>query len=105
MIIITSLIEREYSLCPGDTFNLAVENFDGTETLIRETVTKNKVVNYIASFVFALDNGRVPSFNLCGIFTNKNDLPVEIERAVLVKDLTPEQRKNFIESCGINLCQ
>jgi len=100
MIIITSLIEREYHVCDGDEFHLSIRGVDKENIVISEEINITGIINYIASFRFAQDNGKCIGFNLCGFFGNKDYLPKEIKEAVMVKDLTGEQKANFIETCG-----
>lgn len=100
MIIITSLKEREYCVCKGDKFNLSISGVDKDDVIISEEINITGIINYIASFRFAQDNGKCIGFNLCGFFGNKDYLPKEIKEAVMVQDLTEEQKSNFIETCG-----
>lgn len=103
MIVITKLYEGERYVCPGDEFQLCIKDDLFCEVLIRETITVSKVINFIASFRFALEDGTCPGFHLTGVFANKDELPKELKDAVMLEDLTPEQYANFAKSVGIKL--
>lgn len=105
MIVITSLSSKKFHLLPDDEFCLKVTDSLGCEVLIRETITEHKVIDYIASFRFALEDGTCPGFHLTGIFANKAELPKEIREAVFIEDLTPEQYVRFVRSVGIERSQ
>lgn len=100
MIVITSLNREQRHLLPGDRFNLEVSDATGGKVLISETITEAKVIDFIASFRFALEDGRCPGFHLTGIFANSNELPQEIANAKMLADLTPEQLQNFLATIG-----
>ena len=101
MIVITSLSEVDWYVLPGDEFCLTVTDEFGHHLIISEMITVSKVINYVASYRFALEDGSCPYFHLSGIFANKNALPREMKEAVLLENLTPEQRSNFVASVGI----
>lgn len=105
MIVITSLKSKAFHLAPDDEFCLRVTDLLGCEVLIREKVTEHKVIDYIASFRFALEDGTCPGFHLTGIFANKAELPKEIREAVFIEDLTPEQYANFVRTVGVERSQ
>jgi len=67
-------------VCPGDTFNFTVKDSLGCEVVIREEITSRKLIDFIASFRFALADGTCPGFHLTGIFGCKSELPDEIKR-------------------------
>lgn len=101
MIVITSLDTTERKLMPGDLFKLNIRDATGHHVAICEEITEYKTINYIASYRFALEDGTCTGFHLCGIFANKDALPVEIIQAVRLEDLTTEQRENFNRTSGI----
>lgn len=101
MIVLTSVNNQTFSLCPGDEFHLTVKDEMGFHILVKEVVTVNKTINFVASFRFAFDDGTCPSFHLCGFFGNKEELPSEMENAVMLGDLTVEQLSNFKRTVGI----
>lgn len=103
MIVITSLSERSWLVCEGDEFRMTVADNLGCEILIREEITVSKMIDFIATYRFALEDGTCPGFHLCGIFGNKEELPKEIEEAKMLDDLTPEQYENFSNSVGIKI--
>jgi hypothetical protein len=103
MIVITGKNETERCVVPGDTFQLTVTEQGNQEIIIEELITEMKTINFICSFRFTLDDGSCPGFHLSGFFGNKDELPREIEEAVLLEDLTEEQRKNLEKSVGIKL--
>ena len=104
MIVLISIdTSRDYWLSPGDTFNLTyrevyVNGAKGEDKIISETFDKPMRINYMASFVFALEDGKVVSPNACGFFGDKNNLPKEIKEAKSWKDLTIGQQNNFEKS-------
>jgi hypothetical protein len=100
MIVITKLIEKTYSVTPGDLFSLTITSDNFEDTVIQEEINYTGEVNFIASFRFADDKGRCIGFNLCGFFGVKEALPREIREAKKFEDLTSEQKKNFIDTCG-----
>lgn len=103
MIVITTLIDSIRFVQPGDIFSLTLEDATGSEILISEKITEHKVIDFIASFRFALEDGTCPGFHLTGIFANRAELPKEIREAVMFDDLTPKQKQRFIETANIEL--
>lgn len=103
MIVITSLDNTPRHLHPGDEFQLLVTDSTGATVVIRETILVEKVIDYIASFRFALEDGTCPGFHLTGVFACRSELPKELQEAVLFQDLTPEQKANFERTVGIKL--
>lgn len=103
MIVITRLVETPRHLLPGDEFRLTVKDALGSTVVITETITVAKVIDFIASFRFALEDGTCPGFHLTGVFANKAELPQELRNAKMFDDLTPEQRRNFERSVGVIL--
>lgn len=103
MIVITSLVETPRRVYAEDEFCLRVSDKTGSEVLIREVITENKVLDFIASYRFAQEDGTVVGFHLSGVFACKSELPKELQEAVLIEDLTLEQRANFVRTAGINL--
>jgi len=95
VIIITSTINYNCTLFPGDTFNLTIRDGSGEETLITEIILEECSINYAISFRFAEEDGSLVSFNLCGFFGNRENLPEEIKNAICVDDLSELQRYNF----------
>ena len=100
MIVLTSVNLQSKYVCKGDTFRLTVDDAMGSQVMIEETITEDKEINFIASYRFALEDGRCPGFHLCGIFGNQDELPEEIRNAKMLDDLTPEQLGNFIRTVG-----
>lgn len=109
MIVLISIdTSRDYWLNPGDTFNLTyhetyIGGLKSEDKIISEIFDKSMRINYIASFVFALEDGKIVSPNACGFFGDKNDLPKEIKEAKSWKDLTIEQQSNFEKSSVFKL--
>lgn len=103
MIVITSLNDTPIFVIPGDKFHLTLSDAMGCEIIIREEITVKKEINFIASFRFALDDGTCPGFHLTGIFANKDELPIEIQNAIMFEDLTIDQQKRFVNSVGIDM--
>lgn len=101
MIVITSFVETTRVVTDGDEFQLRISDKTGSEMFIRETITESKVLDYIASYRFALDDGTVVGFHLSGVFANKAELPKELQEAVFIEDLSREQYENFVRTCGI----
>jgi hypothetical protein len=99
LIILITVKECDYTIYPGDTFSLTIND----DIIVSETFTEKRVINYVATFVFAKENGSVLSSNACGIFGNKNDLPEEIKNAVYWEDLPIDKRNNFISSAGFSI--
>lgn len=103
MIVITSLNPNPRYVEPGDKFCLVINDALGCKVMVEEEITVRKVIDFIASFRFALEDGTCPGFHLTGVFANKAELPKELQEAVMLDDLTPEQRHNFERSVGIKL--
>lgn len=100
MIVITKLSKDLIYVCPGDIFRLTITDDLSHKVIISEKITKTKTIDFIASFRFALENGICPGFHLTGIFANSTELPIEIQEAVMLEDLTKEQYDNFKKSIG-----
>lgn len=103
MIVITKLDKRERCVEPGDTFNLTINDKMGCNVIIKEEITIPKIINFIASFRFALEDGTCPGFHLTGIFGNSNELPKEMQDAIMFEDLTKSQQENFKNSVGVKI--
>jgi len=101
MIVITNLSERVYHTLPGDVFCLKVTSNGTEESVIEETITQTRTLDFICSFRFAADDGTVQGFHLSGFFGDKNNLPDEMKNAVMMDDLPPDKKKRFTESAGI----
>lgn len=105
MIVITKLNETPRRLFPGDRFCLTVCDLTGFSVVIEEEITVEKVIDFIASFRFTLEDGTCPGFHLMGVFACKSDLPQELRDATHINDLTPEQLDNFTSSIGVKLSE
>lgn len=103
MIVITSLNTTPRVVFPGDEFHLRVTDLTGSEVVIRETITVEKTIDFIASFRFALEDGTCPGFHLMGVFACRSELPQELQDAVMLDNLSPEQRERFVASVGIKV--
>lgn len=103
MIVITKLSRIERYVCPGDEFHLTITDDMGCDVIIREEITVKKVIDFIASFRFAMEDGTCPGFHLTGIFANSKELPEEMQTAKMLEDLTKDQYKNFVDSVGIKI--
>jgi len=104
MIILTSRTDHTaHAVVPGDMFRLTIKSENFEDVVISEDITEAKVINFYASYRFALEDGTCVGFHLCGIFANKKSLPKEILEAKTIEDLTPSQRENFIRSCGVKI--
>ena len=101
MIILTS-VNRTFdsNVEPGDIFKLTVSDCMGHQVIISETITVYTIINYVAAYRFALEDGTCPGFHLCGIFGNKDHLPKEIFKAKHIDDLSPKKRRKFMETVG-----
>lgn len=100
MIVITSICRTPRVVEPGDRFRLSVRDDQGEIICIEEEITENKVIDFVASYRFALDDGTCLGFHLSGFFGNSAELPLEIQQAVRVDDLTPAQRERFLATVG-----
>lgn len=100
MIVITTLNEGLWAVSPGDTFNLEVTDEMGSKIVISEEITEEKIIDFAASFRFALEDGTCAGFHLAGIFANRDELPKEIREAKTIASLTAKQRVNFLSSLG-----
>ena len=100
MIVLTQVIRTTRVLCSGDRFQLCIRDALNSSVIIDEQVTSKRVIDYVASFRFALDDGTCPGFHLTGIFANYAQLPIEIQNAVLYSDLPDNKRKRFLETIG-----
>lgn len=102
MIVLISVCEREYWAEEGDVFRLTVTRHLHEDVIIEEEIVgEPRPINFIASFIFALDDGTCPSYHLCGFFGDKDNLPEEIGNAKNFTELTETQQNNFIKSVGI----
>lgn len=104
-MIVLTYVKKDTSriVQPGDEFHLTISDAFNTEVVIREQITKHKVIDFIATYCFTLEDGTVPGFHLAGIFGNQGELPEEIKNAIPVYDLPEEKLKNFITTCGKRL--
>ena len=103
MIVITKLYENSFCVSPGDTFNLTITDNLNCKVLITEEIIEEKIINFVATFRFALDDGDCAGFHLAGIFANKDELPKEIQQAIMFEDLSISQQRKFASSVGIKL--
>lgn len=110
MIIIIGLDQsKKWYVEPGDKFKLTIiNNIIGIEApvgevVIEEVITKHMVIDFVASFRFALEDGTCDGNHLAGIFANSRELPKEIKAGVMIDDLTPEQFENFKKSVAIEI--
>jgi hypothetical protein len=103
MIVITSFSNRTFSLSKGDIFSLNVRDGTGCEVVLKEEITCDKVINWVATFRFATEDGVVAGFHLMGIFGVKDELPEEFSTAVHFKDLPRWKQENFVRSCGVKI--
>lgn len=104
MIVLTSVNEeRVFDTEPGDIFQLTVRDMMGSEVLISEEITCYRLIDFIASYRFCLEDGTCPGFHLCGIFGSRAELPKEIKQAVRIEDLTEKQHANLVKSVGIKI--
>lgn len=103
MIVITYLDTRPRHALPGDEFHLRVHDDTGAEVVVRERITVEKVIDFIASYRFALEDGTCPGFHLSGVFACSAELPKELREAVRFEALSDVQRANFIASVGVKL--
>jgi hypothetical protein len=88
---------------PGDEFHLTIKDGMDCEVVIHEKITVSKCIDFIGSFRFALEDGTCPGFHLMGVFACKAELPKELQEAVMLKDLTPEQYEKFAKSVGVEV--
>lgn len=100
MIVLTSVSTYSRHVMPTDVFSLKIEDEMGCEIIIEEQIIVHKIINFIASYRFALEDGTCPGFHLCGIFGNQDELPKEIVNAHRLEDLSDEQYRNFCSSVG-----
>ncbi len=103
MIVITSLNTKPLYVRAGDTFNLIVRDGLGCEVVITEEITQDKIVDFVASFRFALEDGTCPGFHLTGVFACQAELPKELAEAKQLHELTPEQLAQFVRSVHTKL--
>lgn len=103
MIVITSKSDIVRCVTPGDEFHLTITDALGSEVIINENITVSKIIDFVASFRFALDDGTCPGFHLMGVFACKSELPKELQDAVMFEDLTEQQQKKFLDSVGVSI--
>lgn len=97
MIVITAVTLQEFHVCPGDTFTLSVSNYpNGEKIVITEKITKTSHIDYMCSYQFCNEDGSCNSFNLNGFFGQKDNLPIEIQNAKYINDLTKSQKEKFL---------
>ena len=61
-----------------------------------------RVIDFIASFRFAMEDEKCLGFHLSGFIGNSKELPKEIQEAKQFEDLTEMQRKYLAESVGVS---
>jgi hypothetical protein len=98
LIVITYFEKLDYTLSPGDTFNLTIRNPKGTETVISEPITSHRKINFACTYRFCKDNGEMDGFHLSGMFGNTEEMPEALRNAKSVEDLTESQRINFLRT-------
>jgi hypothetical protein len=103
MIVITHLDNKVRRVDPGDKFHLTITDDTGCEIVISEEITVSNIIDFIASYRFALEDGNCAGFHLCGVFANKKSLPVELKNAKMLNELTEKQLNNFKKTVGIRL--
>lgn len=103
MIVLTSVSKKIFHVMPGDMFHLSVTEDGFRDTVITETITEQRTIDFAASFRFAREDGTCLGFHLSGFFGNAAELPEEIQNAKRLEDLTDEQRSNFAKSVGIRI--
>ena len=103
MIVITEKSDRIIHCSPGDNFNFTVTDCFGSQVIITEEITVYKIIDFIASYRFALEDGTCEGFHLCGIFAESKKLPSELKNAIMFKDLTRKQKRNFRKTVGVKL--
>lgn len=103
MLVLTNVEEKSYSLRPGDTFQITMEQGTSKEVVLSEEITKQTTINFLALFRFALDDGTCQGRHTGAFMGNKCELPEEIRNAKLFSELTQQQQQNFHESSGVTI--
>lgn len=100
MIVLTQVIRNYRVLSAGDRFQLTIRDATSSSVIIDEEITSDRVIDYVASFRFAFEDGTCPGFHLTAIFAHSASLPIEIQNAVLYSDLPDDKRKRFLDTIG-----
>jgi len=103
MIVITKLVDTPRCVVAGDEFHLSITDGLNCSVVINEKITVNKVIDFVASFRFALEDGTCPGFHLMGVFACKKELPKELQEGILFENLTRKQQERFCRSVGIEI--
>lgn len=99
MLVLLDVRTEEYRVVPGDKFSMVIKG----DTLISETVTAAKTINFTATYCFAREDGTCPGVHMCGFFGNAAELPDEIRNVVHYHALPEDKRRRFLESVKISL--
>lgn len=93
MIVITALNTLPKLVFQGETFEALITDATGHQFIISESIQHKRVIDYVAVFRFALNDGTC--FNLSSICTNREELPPEFADAVLFDDLDMARQDKF----------
>lgn len=103
MIILTYKFDKPFHVHPGDTFRITITDNFKCEVVIQEEIITERIIDFVASFRYADNDGFCSTFNLCGIFAESRNLPVEFRDVVLYHDLPAHIKENFIRSCNTKI--
>lgn len=104
MIVLTAVrTDLEKHLDEGDIFNMIMRDQTGSEVILTETLKGPQIINYVATYRFADEDGTVRQFHLSGIFGDRDNLPRDIADAVRYDNLEPAVQRRFFDTCGANL--
>jgi len=103
MIVIIGESDRKFIFTKGDTFTISYNTSGKEEKVLEHKVEKGKIVNYVVTFIFALEDGSVAGFNIAAFLGMKEHLPEEIKNAIHCDDLTNDQKEKFLATGGIKL--
>ena len=98
MIVITKVSNRRFTVLKGDSFSLTLSDGKSSEVIIKETISKGMLIDFVATYRFTKEDGTCEGNHLSGIFANSDDLPEMIMNAVMMSDLEEPKRTNFKNS-------
>lgn len=100
MIIWVGQNSADFWVEPGDTFTLKIHSEKGEDRQVYEITEPTHITMY-GGFVFANQDGTVEHPQYIGFFGDRDNLPTELEDALLQEELSPQQYQNFITSYGL----
>lgn len=111
MIVITKVDRQSRTLLPGDKVQVTWERHMFppehphpdvlTEEILSQDITVTTTIDCVMMFQFADDSGRVLGFHMSAFIGRQDELPLELQNGVMFQDLSHDQKRNFLETCGM----